>query len=77
MENLHLKAKTVVKFDDVEHVCKNLGEMFDALHIPNEEAYHNTRVAIVQRLIVFGELDMSRFYPGHTVIVTNDFFEEE
>lgn len=74
MADLHIKSKTTVIIDDEEHVVANLGEMFDLLNIPNTEEYHDARVSIVQKMIVFGEVDLSKAYPGHTVLIHNLFY---
>ena len=73
MENLHLKSTTSVIIDGKTQIVPNLSRMFEVLNIPNTEEYHEACVGIVQKLIVFGEVDLSPAYPGHTVVVTNKF----
>ena len=75
--DINLKAKTVVTIDGESVTVKNLAEMFDLLHIPLDEEFRDIRAGIVQKLIAFGELDLSPAYEGHTVTITNTFFEEE
>ena len=77
MEELELRSETVVTIDGESVTVKNLAEMFDLLHIPLDEEFRDIRVGIVQKLLVFGELDLSPAYEGHTVTITNTFFEED
>ena len=77
MEELELRSETVVTIDGESVTVKNLAEMFDLLHIPLDEEFRDIGVGIVQKLLVFGELDLSPAYEGHTVTITNTFFEED
>ena len=74
MADLHINSKTTVIIDDVEHVVADFDQMFNLLNIPNTEEYHDARVSIVQKMIVFGEVDLSKAYPGHTVLIHNLFY---
>lgn len=74
MADLHINSKTTVIIDDVEHVVADLDQMFNLLNIPNTEEYHDARVSIVQKMMVFGEVDLSKAYPGHTVLIHNLFY---
>ena len=77
MEELKLRSETVVTIDGESVTVKNLAEMFDLLHIPLDEEFLECRVGIMHKLLVFGELDLSPAYEGHTVTITNTFFEED
>lgn len=74
MADLHINSKTTVIIDDVEHVVADLDQMFNLLNIPNTEEYHDARVSIVQKMMVFREVDLSKAYPGHTVLIHNLFY---
>ena len=49
--------------------AKEIDGAFNALNIPNTEEYHEARIGIFQKLLVFGEIDLSPAYAGHSVLV--------
>lgn len=75
MQEIKLRSVTTIIADGKTQTVDTLGEMFDALHIPNTEQYTEARVSIVQHLLAFREVDLSPAYPGHSVKVFVEFEE--
>ncbi len=57
-----------VTFDGIVKTVRTLPELWTALHIDDEE-YAGCWFGIVTKLLVFGEIDLSAVYNGHTVMV--------
>lgn len=73
MQEIKMHTVTTIIVDGQRQTVNTLGEMFEALNIPNTEQYTDARVSIVQNLLVFGEVDLSPAYPDHSVKVVLEF----
>ena len=69
MQDLKLNLAVSVNIDGNIEITSNIQDMFNILNIPNNEEYADARVGIIQKLLVFGELDLSPAYAGHTVLL--------
>lgn len=67
MEEIKNLICVEVNIDGETEVFDRPSDIFEALNIPDTMEYHEAKVGIIQKLLVFGEIDLSPAYKGHTV----------
>ena len=67
MEEIKLCIIVRCTIDGETEEYERPSDVYDALNIPNTPEFTDCRVGILQKLLAFGELDLSPAYPGHSV----------